>query len=86
MGEVAGIGVHCSGAVAKSFQDGVDCLPLLSCGNQITAHRYVIIKVSDHKVKGTGTGAAAVRPKETAPTLTALSLIQSKLYEKILSS
>lgn len=33
MGEAAGIGIHRSGAVAKSLQDGVDCLPLLSCVN-----------------------------------------------------
>lgn len=31
MGEVAGISVHGGGAVAKSLQDGVDRLPLLSC-------------------------------------------------------
>ena len=31
VGEAAGVGVHRGGAVAKSLQDGVDRLPLLSC-------------------------------------------------------
>lgn len=31
MGEAAGVSVHRGGAVAKSLQDGVDRLPLLSC-------------------------------------------------------
>lgn len=41
--EAAGVGVHRRGAVAKSLQDGVDRLPLLSCDTTI------IIKTSTNR-------------------------------------